>query len=207
MNSSVKKCFLAGLTALLLLPAGCRQSEIIPSRDMETLFAEFYLADACIESANDSHAETYLNPDSLHVYRPILEKYGYTDTVFQQSMSYYLHHPKDLSAIFKRVRIRLEKAADQPLDRFGDDAADGVISEEEEVTEEEVELHEGSEPAIEKEPGDVRPAKKPEKIEKADRVEEKKPAPKPEPRPQRKESKRKRMSKDDLKRLEEELKK
>lgn len=70
-----------------------------------------------------------------------------------------------------------------------------------------MELHEGSEPAIEKEPGDVRPAQKPEKIEKADRVEEKKPAPKPEPRPQRKESKRKRMSKDDLKRLEEELKK
>ena len=178
MNPYVKKCLLAGLTVLLLLPAGCRQKDIIPSRDMEILFAEFYLADACIETANGSRTENYLSPDSMHVYRPILEKHGYTDTMFQQSLDYYLHHPKDLTAIFKKVRVRLEKEADRPLD-LADDTEE-VVSEEE-VTEEEAEVREGSEPAIEKE--------------------------EPGSKPVRKESRRKRMSKDDLKRLEEELKK
>lgn len=198
MNLYVKKCLQAGLTALLLLPAGCRQNGIIPSRDMETLFAAFYMADACIESANGSRAETYLNPDSMHVYKPILEKHGYTDTAFIQSLDYYLHHPKDLSAIFKKVRVRLEKEAERPLEIVDGDAED-VISEEE-APEDAMEVREGAEPAI-------------ERIEEVDKTEKEepgiKPDPerKPQPKPVRKESKRKRMSKDDLKRLEEELKK
>ena len=155
---------------------------------MESIFTAFYLADAYIESSNSGNFDHYTSPDSMHVYRPILEKHGYSDTAFQLSMDYYLHHPKELTRIFKHVRIRLEKEADRPL-ALVDDAED-IVSEEE-VTEEAVDIHEGSEPAIEKKEPGVKPA--------PDRNELKKPV--------RKESKRKRMSKDDLKRLEEELRK
>ena len=187
MNLKLKKWFLAGLLGLLLLPVGCRPDGVIPSKDMESLLAEFYLADACIETMNASGSDSRITPDSLRVYLPILVQHGYTDTMFQQSLAYYLHRPKELVSIYKHVRARLEKAADEPLPLFDD--SDQIVAEEDVAAPEETSaVQEGTEPAI-------------EKIEK---VIEDRPASLPPPK---KKSNRKRMTQNDLKRLEEELKK
>lgn len=176
MVPKVRKWFLGGLTGLLLLQAACRPEHVIPSGEMEVLFAEFYLADACIEARNGATRDAVMNPDSLHIYLPILEKHGFTDTMFQASLDYYLHRPRELVSIFKRVRGRLEKAADFSPAELDIERMDGLT--EEEAPEEETGLREGSEPEIER---------------------------KPEPE-QRTKKVRKRMTRNDLKRLEEELK-
>lgn len=178
MVPKVRKWFLGGLTGLLLLQAACRPEHVIPSGEMEVLFAEFYLADACIESRNEAAPDAMINPDSLHVYLPILEKHGFTDTMFQASLDYYLHRPHELVSIFKRVRVRLEKAVDFPPVKPDIERMEVLTEEEASESEEETGLREGSEPEIER-----------------------KSAPE-----QRTKKTRKRMTRNDLKRLEEELK-
>ena len=223
MISSLKKWLFSGLLCLMLLPSGCKPEGIIPSGDMETLFAEFYLSDACIESMNAVSGSPTFRPDSLRVYQPVIEKHGFTEDEFRTSLAYYLHRPSDMTKIFKHVHVRLEQEADRRIER--------VDIEEEEVEEEEAGqekedgsetkqpkgiVKEGVEPEIEREPGDlpkVKPAREAnQKTEqKAEQKAEQKPETKIEPKPERKPDpkpsrKRKKMTKEELKRLEEGLK-
>ena len=117
-----------------LLLTGCQPEGIIPPRDMSSLVAAFYQADATIDEVEEgSHGR--LNFDSLRVYRPILEARGYTDEDFRTSLDYYLHEPKTLEKIFSQARDELLKMADrQP----GEDLLD-VEDREEPVLQEGVE--------------------------------------------------------------------
>ncbi|MBR1539494.1 MAG: DUF4296 domain-containing protein [Bacteroidales bacterium] len=143
---------------------------------MEMLFAEFYRADATIELLNETASPVDL--DSMRVYLPIVESNGYTKDEFRASLEHYLHHPGRLSKIFDHVKARLEQEAERP----------SVIQEEErdldEMGREVVEAGEGTEPAI-------------ERIREERRLEGK--------QPQRPKKSRKKISKEDLKQLEEEL--
>ena len=182
MCRMVKKSLLACLLSLFLLLPGCRPEGVIPPEDMESLLADFYMADATIETVNE-----VLEPvrvDSLRVYLPIVESYGYTKDVFRSSLDYYLHHPDKLAKIYGKVRTRLESEASRP--------ARAVTEEEEEETDEngrtvKPAVEEGTEPAIERE----------------EDAKAEQPADKPA-KPQKKS--RKKVNKADLKRLEEELK-
>ena len=200
MIPKVKKWLFAGLLCLVLLPSGCKPEGIIPRNDMENLFAEFYMADACVETMNTTAGNGLFHPDSLRVYQPIIEKQGYTEDMFRESLDYYLHRPAEMVKIFKHVRVRLEEEADRPVERMDTEEIDEEEAPEEENGEVTEKPKEGIEPEIEREPGNI-PAVKP-----SQQVEEK-PEPKPEhkkePKPAKK---RKRMTKQDLKRLEEELK-
>ena len=169
-----KKLLLCCAISLLALFSGCRSEGVIPPEDMEGLFADFYRADTTIELLNES--DSPLEIDSMRVYLPIVEAYGYTKEEFRSSLEYYLHRPDRMVKIFERVRARLEQEADAPL----------VIDTEEADTEEMgrddiLDAGEGSEPAIEQQ----------QEL----------------PKPQREQKKnRRKMTKEDLKRLEEELK-
>lgn len=201
MISTVKKWLFAGLLCLLLLPSGCRPEGIIPPGDMETLFAAFYMADASIETLNATSGTPTFRPDSLRVYQPIIEGHGYTEDAFRASLDYYLHRPSDMVKMFKHVRVRLEQEADRPVEQLDTEDAG-----EEEIDPEEADgavtkhprgiVKEGVEPELEREPGDLPEVKRvPDLVPKPEK--------KPDPKPSRK---RKKMSKEDLKRLEEELK-
>ena len=125
-----------------LLLTGCQPEGIIPPRDMSSLVAAFYQADATIDEVEEgSHGR--LNFDSLRVYRPILEARGYTDEDFRTSLDYYLHEPRTLEKIFTQARNELLKMADrQP----GEDLVDMEDREEpvlqEGVEKEDLELEE-----------------------------------------------------------------
>ena len=184
MCRKVKKTFLIPVLALLLLQLlpGCKPEGVIPPGDMESLLADFYKADATIQLLNES--STPVSIDSMRVYLPIVESYGYTKEEFRSSLEHYLHHPDQMTKIYKHLRAKLEQEAVRPT---------SVVSEEEEEetgenlrkgenlpVREDISTGEGTEPAIE-------------------RVEEEKPV---------KQSKknRKKLSKEEIKRLEEELK-
>lgn len=198
MGLKVKYFYWACFVCLLLSSSGCKPEGIIPPREMETLFAEFFRADACIETYNATSREGPLRLDSLYVYLPILERHGYTKDEFRASMTYYLHHPDDLSAMFDRVHDRLEKDLDAPsvMDRLDAEESEEKFIEEKPALapDKEPAVEEGVEPAIEKEGKKL--DKKKELPEAEEKVIEK---------PARKNA-RKRMTKEDLKRLEEELK-
>ena len=182
MGLKVKKWFLSGLICLLLLPAGCQPEGIIPPDDMETLFAEIYMADASIEQMNLTSSRAHgVHPDSLKVYQPILEKHGFTEEMYRESLAYYLHRPTEMVSMFKHVRLRLEKEADQPV--LQEEADEEEMDVETEPSDEAV--REGTEPSV-------------ERLDRKDLPEKK--------TPRKPKMKRKKMTENDLKRLEEELK-
>ena len=184
MNRFLHFFLLTLLCGLLMLSPGCRPDDVIPRDDMVTLFSEFYLADASIDVVNSS-STVVRGLDSLRVYAPILEKMGYSKEDFRTSLSYYLHHPDDMEIIFTQVEKRLAKQAEK-ISETEVDLGDLRISEEEEE-----EILEGTEPEIEKE-GET------EKVSQAEEQSETETAVTKRGR--------KKMSRKDLKKLEEELK-
>ncbi len=187
MRRAVKIYFCSAVFLFLL--AGCQPEGIIPPKDMSSLIASFYEADATIDLIQEG-APSRANFDSLRVYSPLLAARGYNDEDFRRSIDYYLHEPKKLMKVFTQAHDELQKLADRQsaalleennesdtMDRDATEREPQVVHE----------LEEGTEPSIEKldEPTDA-PAK-PERKQ-----------------PQRRQ--RKKMTKQELKQLEEELK-
>ena len=171
MCRKVKKTILIFVLVLLPLLPGCKQEGIIPPGDMESLLADFYKADATIQLLNEGSTPVAL--DSMRVYLPIVESYGYTKDEFRASLEHYLHRPDQMAKMFKHLRAKLEQEAVRPSSVVSEEEEEGPVGEE-------LSTGEGTEPAIE-------------------RIEEEKPV---------KQSKknRKKLSKEEIKRLEEELK-
>jgi hypothetical protein len=190
MGRITKIIWCAALALSILAVTGCKPEGVIPPKDLSSIFAEFYLADATIEVVQESGSKT-MPFDSLRVYRPILEARGYTDEDFRTSLNYYLHDPKTLMKICENARDELLKRADMAAnERIVDD----VDHEEEQQLDER--------PAPEKRvPQAVQEGTEPE-LEKRDATPDTgdKPARKA---PQRK--KRQKMTRQELKQLEKEL--
>jgi len=184
----VVKIYFCSAVFLSLL-AGCQPEGIIPPKDMSSLIASFYEADATIDLIQEG-APSRANFDSLRVYRPFLEARGYSDEDFRRSIDYYLHEPKKLMKVFTQAHDALQKLADKQSAALLEENNESDTMDRD-ATEREPqvlhELQEGAEPAIEKldEPSDV--SDKPERKQ-----------------PQRRQ--RRKMTKQELKQLEEELK-
>ena len=69
---------LVALGALLL--AGCSKKEIIPDKDLEKITREMFLVNAYA-------ADRSLNTDSLDIYTPILQRYGYSQDDFFNTLA------------------------------------------------------------------------------------------------------------------------
>jgi len=179
-----KACMLVGI-ALTLLLGGCQEEGIIPPAEMSSLIAEFYLADASIEMAQEEGSKEMRYVDSLKVYEPILVAHGFTAEDFRISINFYLHDPKQLDKIFRHSRLQLETLAEKQPDQLDmEDAEEPGMLENPPVPRD---LMEGAEPEQE-------------------RLEEKAGADSSaKPKPQR--HRRKKMTRDELKQLEQELKK
>ena len=193
------------LFGIVLVSSGCQPEGIIPRDDMVVLLSEFYKADACIDAANASYTRAQ-GLDSLRVYQPIVEQYGYTKEIFRSSVEYYLHHPDDLNKIFKKVTARLKKESVKMSDAYADDGR--IQEEQEDVLDEPGDAPEEVMEIIElKDEEDeivIREGVEPE-IEKPDELKLDKPAPQEERKAPKKPT-RKKITKKDMKRLEEAMK-
>ena len=227
MVSIVKKYFWAGLLCLLFV-SGCRPEGIIPPDDMVSLFTGFYEADACIESAEQGRSEMYRRIDSLRVYRPILAQYGYTAEDFRASLRYYLTKPDELSDIFDKVCDRLTKLSEEAERQAALEAEKAEVEEVAEgVDKEDRDMEEPEEPDRPEVLKERRPAARPvDTVQAADTVKPVEPAeavkpdtaavvskpaveskPAVDSQPAERKGLRKKVTRNDLKRLEEELKK
>ena len=179
MKGIVRICVIV-LFSVLPAVSACRPEGIIPPDAMVSLFTEFYQADATIELTNEIAAASPVRVDSLRVYLPIIMEKGYTKEEFRASMDYYLRHPDDMSKIIGKVKARLDQEAKEAGKRIDPMSLD--VEEEEDAVEER--RAEGTEPKLEQ-LEDSLPVKG---------VRKDKPV------------RRKKVSKRDLKKLEEELK-
>lgn len=177
MHMGAKKFFFPLLLAFMTVLPGCQQKAPISKKDMASLFAGFYTTDARIDVLREESALPFGSLDSLRVYQPLLDSLGYTNVQFREAMNFYLYHPEDLEDIFDRVHSILQKEYES-----------AELAASQEVPEKKV--------VDTLSPGEP---DEPEKLEKPLKKE------KPE-KPDTGRGGRKRMSKKDLKKLEEELK-
>ena len=188
-----------------MLISGCRPEGVLSHGEMADLLTDLYLTDGYIDADGDGLRAW----DSLDVYGPRLAEHGVTLPEFENSVEYYLHHPRDFSKIYDDVQENLEKAFNEvtrQIEKEEEEAEEAEAgetevepAEEETVTEKpDRPVREGVEPRIER-------ADKADKVDKIDKVEttdkkeEKKQAPK-------RRNIRKKLSKKELEELEKQLK-
>ena len=107
-----KYAFIAFIVSVLLAGSGCgNKQEIIPRKDMISILEEIHLMNAAIEVAQynkDVHI-----PDTLNVYRLVLNDHQYTRAQFDSSMVHYSEDLKKFDRIYQEVVTRLDKMETQ----------------------------------------------------------------------------------------------
>lgn len=218
MDGILKKLFWSTALCLMIL-SGCRPEGIIPPDEMVDMLTAFYEADAVIETVGSATSEITRHTDSLRVYGPIIERYGYTAETFRESLTWYLRKPDEIISIYDKVLARVTKSSDEAEKAMARLAAEEA--EEAEKAEKIVEGKDKEDLEIEVEEAEPKPVKpdgpiadtvKPVKsVEITKPVEIAKPAEPARPAvdtpsvPEKK-TLRKKVTKKDLKRLEEGLK-
>lgn len=99
-----RKAVLLLLLAAFLL-SGCKDAEVISKHDMVSLYRDFFYADGYLDTQPDLRGQA----DSLYLYVPIIEKYGYTKEMFLGSVDYYLRNAEDFVEILRQVKTLIEK--------------------------------------------------------------------------------------------------
>lgn len=220
MDGILKKVFWSTALCLMIL-SGCRPEGIIPPDEMVDMLTAFYEADAVIETVGSATSEITRHTDSLRVYGPIIERYGYTAETFRESLTWYLRKPDEIISIYDKVLARVTKSSDEAEKAMArlaaEEAEDAEEAEKAEKAEKIVEGKDKEDLEIEVE--EAEPAPKPVKpdgpiadtVKPVKPVEIAKPAEPARPAvdtpsvPEKK-TLRKKVTKKDLKRLEEGLK-
>ncbi len=112
MDGILKKVFWSTALCLMIL-SGCRPEGIIPPDEMVDMLTAFYEADAVIETVGSATSEITRHTDSLRVYGPIIERYGYTAETFRESLTWYLRKPDEIISIYDKVLARVTKSSDE----------------------------------------------------------------------------------------------
>ena len=95
----------AVLSAMIVSLASCgKKSRVIPRGDMARIYAEMFVIDQRIYFDREARGMA----DSLLVYEPIFEKYGYTSDDYRQSMAHYIKDPDRYARILRESTVILE---------------------------------------------------------------------------------------------------
>ncbi len=96
---------------LSLIALSCSKSKIIPTKTMSRIYYDIYLTDQRLQF-DKSLARL---SDSLLVYEPIFNKYGYTSGDYTNSVNYYLQNPKEFVSVFEETNKLLVELKDSLL--------------------------------------------------------------------------------------------
>ena len=93
------------VVAVALVASGCSRSEVIPDRELEKITREMFLVNAYAQAQS-------IRTDSLDIYTPILEKYGYTqDDFFNTLANFQKRKSARLSDVIESTISSLESMA------------------------------------------------------------------------------------------------
>ena len=79
----------------------------IPQSKLPEIIAEIYLADKYVGTIRHSSYSIHL--DSLKIYEPVFNKYGYTGEDYKRSIEKYISRPKKLKIYYEEAKSILEK--------------------------------------------------------------------------------------------------
>jgi hypothetical protein len=103
------------LLASVLLLSSC-DGGLIPRGKMTRIVSEIYLSDKYMSS----NMELSEGADSLLIYEPILNKYGYDTEDYLRTISYYVERPSKLRTIYTDAQNLLQKELDRVNKRLSD---------------------------------------------------------------------------------------
>lgn len=108
MNFKRRTIVLLCAVVTLLASAGCQRQREIPDEDLIKIFHDAYLANAYI-------GESGINEDSLYLYEPIFERYGYTVEDMQHTLKTFSERKSALLSDLM-VRVSDQLAAESKLE-------------------------------------------------------------------------------------------
>lgn len=92
--------------ALVLAVASCSgKPRIIPKSKLSKIYVEIMLSDEWVRT----HFEYRTQADTMLLYEPIFNKYGYTTADYRASIAHYLADPEKFQKVFKDAAASLEK--------------------------------------------------------------------------------------------------
>ena len=94
------------LTAALVCLPSCRdRKDIIPKGTMSKIYYDIYMTDEAV----DVNYGLRKMADTMRIYEPIFNKYGYTTEDYNRSVSFYLERPDKFESVFEDTKTMLEK--------------------------------------------------------------------------------------------------
>lgn len=105
----MKKALYIIIVIVISMASSCTKKGIIPKDTLSDIYYDLYLADQQILGKGDS--------DSLLIYEPIFNKYGFTTEDYLRTSDYYLKKPDKFAKIFKVTQTKLKKRKEL-LDRL-----------------------------------------------------------------------------------------
>ena len=103
-----RKIYISALLLFFLCPVtcmvSCMREKYIPEETMSDIYYEMYITDQLIRKDRKKKKES----DTLLVYEPIFERFGYTSDDYRKSVNHYLLEPEKFEKIFRKTQAKLE---------------------------------------------------------------------------------------------------
>lgn len=111
--SRLLRCVLALVLALALSLQGCRRGpRLIPKSKMPAIVAEMLVVDEWIRSNRYEKVA-----DTMQVYAPILQRYGYRPEDYAYTMDHYMEDPKSFAPIYDKAKDIIQALVDDVTER------------------------------------------------------------------------------------------
>lgn len=93
------------ITCTALAAVSCRRDrDIIPENVMSRIYYDMYMTDEAVK-ANIRFRRMI---DTLRIYEPVFNRYGYTSEDYTRSVDYYLERPDRFQEVFENTKLMLE---------------------------------------------------------------------------------------------------
>lgn len=103
-----RKIYISALLLFFLCPltctVSCKREKYIPEETMSDIYYEMYITDQLIRKDRKKKKAS----DTLLVYVPIFERFGYTSEDYRNSVNHYLLKPEKFEKIFRKTQAKLE---------------------------------------------------------------------------------------------------
>ncbi len=103
---SRKTCMILLCIACTVLAASsCRRNgDIIPEDVMSSIYYDMYMTDEAVKADIKYRRMT----DTLMIYEPVFNRYGYTSEDYTRSVNHYLERPDRFLKVFEKTKLMLE---------------------------------------------------------------------------------------------------
>ena len=104
MRRNIRRVLLYLIIATALAQS-CRHRDAIPDSVMSEIYYDIYMTDQAVR--NDARFRRMT--DTLRIYEPVFNKYGYTTEDYTRTVNELLLKPEKLEKIFEETKMMLEK--------------------------------------------------------------------------------------------------